>query len=538
MFARVNDGGGVQPVTSGPITNQVSARTRYARSGDAYIAYRVFGDGPRDIILVPGTISHADLYWEMPANDYLLKRLSAFARVIVFDKRGQGLSDRVAEQTMEERLGDVCAVMDAAGSERAAIYGWSEGGQLALMFAASHPERTSGLVLYGAYASLQSEPWNVSPERFSCFLSELTSHWGEGVLVKINAPSRVNDDAFVESFGKLERAVASPGSILALMRANYEFDASRVLTSIHAPALVLHRQGDALVPVRAGRHLALRIPGARYYELPGDDHMLQAFDLDVLDLLIDRVEEFVTALPLCRRPYDDRHRRQFLESASLDRDVQNGWYDGAIDRGARMREIESPVAYQSQPAVFRREGEYWTVAWQGSPVRLLDVKGLHYIAYLIANAGREVSAIELAAMGKSQRADRRAINTVSVRGLGDADAILDAKALARYRCRVSELKEELANAEMLNDSGQVTRLRLELESLSDQIAAAVGLRGNCRASASHRERARLMVTKAIKAVIAKVRASNAALGHHLATCIKTGNLCMYDPGPHGPAWRL
>ncbi len=127
----------------------MEAGTRYAKSGDVHIAYRVFGNGPRDVILVPGTVSHVELYWELPANEYLLKRLAAFSRVIVFDKRGQGLSDRVADQTLDERVGDVLAVMNAAGSDRATIYGWSEGGQLSLTFAATYPERVSGLVLYG-----------------------------------------------------------------------------------------------------------------------------------------------------------------------------------------------------------------------------------------------------------------------------------------------------------------------------------------------------------------------------------------------------
>src|SRR5262249_42760217 len=135
----------------------MEAPVRYARSGDAHIAYRVFGEGPRDILLIPGTLSHVEVTWEIPSNDHLLKRLTAFARVVVFDKRGQGLSDRDGEQTIEERIGDVRAVMDAAGSDRAAIYGWSEGGPMCLMFAATYPERTSALILYGTCASIKDE---------------------------------------------------------------------------------------------------------------------------------------------------------------------------------------------------------------------------------------------------------------------------------------------------------------------------------------------------------------------------------------------
>ncbi len=282
----------------------MEAQTQYAKSGDVHIAYRVFGEGPRDMVLIPGTISHVELYWEFPMNEYLLKRLTSFSRVIVFDKRGQGLSDRVAEQTLDERIGDVRTVMDAAGSKRAAIYGWSEGGQMELMFAATYPERTSALVLYGTYASMKADPWSVTNEQFGSFLRELEAHWGEGVLVPINAPSRAKDEAFVQWAGRLERAVASPGAILALMRANYEIDVRHILPSIQVPTLILHRKGDALVPVEAGRYLAQHIPGAKYVELPGDDHLLQAFDQDVLDLLLDEIEEFITGVR--SRPEPDR----------------------------------------------------------------------------------------------------------------------------------------------------------------------------------------------------------------------------------------
>lgn len=156
---------------------------KYARSGDVHIAYRVFGEGPRDLVLIPGTLSHAELYWEFPINQYLLRRLLAFARVIVFDKRGQGLSDRVAEQTLEERIGDVHAVMDAAGSARAAIVGWSEGGPMSLMFSATYPERTSTLVVCGGFASIKAEPWGVSEEQLTQFLRRIEVDWGKGVLV-------------------------------------------------------------------------------------------------------------------------------------------------------------------------------------------------------------------------------------------------------------------------------------------------------------------------------------------------------------------
>jgi class 3 adenylate cyclase len=266
----------------------------YAKSGDVHIAYRVFGEGPRDIVLIPGTLSHVEVLWDLPLNQYLLKRLTSFARVIVFDKRGQGLSDRVAEQTLEERIGDVRAVMDAAESRRATIFGWSEGGTMSVMFSAAYPEWTAGLVLCGSFASVKAEPWAVKREGWAAFLDLVEARWGKGVLVPINAPSRRNDEAFIEWFGRLERASASPGAILALMRANYDIDIRHVLPAVQAPSLILHRVGDKTVPVEAGRYLAQHIRGAKYVELPGEDHLLQAYDQETLDLLIDEIEEFVT----------------------------------------------------------------------------------------------------------------------------------------------------------------------------------------------------------------------------------------------------
>jgi class 3 adenylate cyclase len=272
----------------------MEAQTKYAKSGDVHIAYCVFGDGPHDILLVPGTLSHVELYWELPVNEYILKRLTSFARVIVFDKRGQGLSDRVAEQSLEERIGDVRAVLDAAGSKRAAVFGWSEGGPMSLFFAATYPERTSALVMFGTFASMRAEPYSLSQERFDLFLAAVDAHWGEGMLVPINAPSMRNDKAFVQWFGRLERAASSPGGIQALFRADYENDARHLLPSIRVPTLILHRKEDSVIPVACGHDMAQKIPGAKYVELPGEDHLLQALDQELLDRLLDEIEEFIT----------------------------------------------------------------------------------------------------------------------------------------------------------------------------------------------------------------------------------------------------
>jgi class 3 adenylate cyclase/esterase/lipase len=274
----------------------MEAPTKYAKSGDVHIAYRVFGDGPHDILLVPGTLSHVELYWELPVNEYILKRFTSFARVIVFDKRGQGLSDRVAEQSLEERIGDVRAVLDAAGSKRVTIFGWSEGGPMSLMFAATYPERTSALVLFGCFASMKAEPWSLSLELFDRFIAAVEAHWGEGILVPINAPSMRDDKAFVQWFGRLERAASSPGGIQALFRADYENDVRHLLPLIRVPTLIVHRKNDSAIPVACGHDMAHKIPGAKYVELPGEDHLLQALDQELLDRLLDEIEEFITGV--------------------------------------------------------------------------------------------------------------------------------------------------------------------------------------------------------------------------------------------------
>ena len=283
----------------------LSAETwvKYARSGNVHIAYRIFGNGKRDIVMIPGTLSHLEFLWDTPSNQHLLKRLTAFARVIVFDKRGQGLSDRVvAEQTLEERIDDVRVVMNAAGSKRAIIYGWSEGGPMSLMFAATYPERASALVLYGTFASIKDEPWSASRKQWEEMLQEWEARWGEGILLRVNAPSIANNPASVQWCGRLERASASPGSIVALMRANYEMDVRHILPTIVIPTLVMHRTEDALVPVAAGRYLAEHIPGAKYAEIPGTDHTVT--DSDTQDVIADEIEEFVTGA--LHRPEIDR----------------------------------------------------------------------------------------------------------------------------------------------------------------------------------------------------------------------------------------
>jgi pimeloyl-ACP methyl ester carboxylesterase len=267
--------------------------TRYAKSGSVHVAYQVFGSGDVDLVFVPGFVSNIEVYWEEPHFARWLRRLAGFARIITFDKRGTGLSDRVETlPTMDERMDDVRAVMDAAGSERAAIVGLSEGGSLATLFAAHYPERCRALVLWGAFAKFSS--WFPTSEKLEKFFDYVETDWGTGANIGVWAPSRKDDPIFREWFAKRERVSASPAAVVSLMRMNMMIDISDILPYVRVPTLVVHRTNDTVVNVEGGRQLASGIPNARLLELPGIDHM--PFFGDNAEQVTNEVVEFITGV--------------------------------------------------------------------------------------------------------------------------------------------------------------------------------------------------------------------------------------------------
>jgi DNA-binding SARP family transcriptional activator/class 3 adenylate cyclase len=266
---------------------------RYARSGDVNIAYQVVGEGPGDLVLVSGFVSHLQLDWEEPRSAHFLERLASFSRLIRFDKRGTGLSDRPAGlPDLETRMDDVRAVMDAAGSERAALFGSSEGGPMAVLFAATHPSRTTALVLYGAYAKRRDPdddyPWAATRQERQRHAAEIEQAWGWEADMKRMAPSA--DRAMAEWWARRAQAAASPGAARDLILMNSQVDVRHVLPTVTVPTLVLHRTGDIDSRVDEGRYIAERIPGARFLELAGDDHVPWVNP----DQIADQVEEFLT----------------------------------------------------------------------------------------------------------------------------------------------------------------------------------------------------------------------------------------------------
>jgi pimeloyl-ACP methyl ester carboxylesterase/DNA-binding winged helix-turn-helix (wHTH) protein len=273
--------------------------TKYARSGEVNIAYQVVGDAPLDLVFVLGWVSHLEYLWLEPSFARFVMRLASFARVILFDKRGTGLSDRVPNSelpTLEQRMDDVRAVMDAVGSERAALCGISDGGPLFALFAATYPARTHSLVMIGTYASRRRNadyPWGRTDEEHREFLKELQEGWGGPLGLEERAPSVASDPQFRDWWATYLRMGASPGAALAMARMNAEIDMRPLLPSIRVPTLVIHRRDDRCISVEEGRYIAGRILGSKFVELPGQDHLPFVGDQEAI---LDEVEEFLTGI--------------------------------------------------------------------------------------------------------------------------------------------------------------------------------------------------------------------------------------------------
>jgi pimeloyl-ACP methyl ester carboxylesterase len=271
--------------------------TRYAKSGDCHIAYQVVGQGPFDLVFNPGFVSNVEYCWDDARLAHFYRRLSSFARVILFDKRGTGMSDPVPVQqlpTLEQRMDDVRAVMDAAGSQRAALVGVSEGGPLNLLFAATYPDRTAAMVLVGSFARVAwapDYPFGVQAGVWDALLARMEQGWGKGVLLSAFAQSLAHDAAARESWARFQRRASSPGAAVAVMRMAYEIDTRAILPAIRVPTLILHRSEDRMLQVEHARFMASRIPGARCVELPGTDHFFWTGDADAY---LDQIEEFLT----------------------------------------------------------------------------------------------------------------------------------------------------------------------------------------------------------------------------------------------------
>ena len=268
---------------------------RYARSGEVNIAYQVVGDGPIDLVLVLGWVSNLAYVWELPALASFLNRLASFSRLILFDKRGCGMSDRVHPlPTLEQRMDDVRAVLDAAGSKKAALLGISEGGVMSALFAATYPERTAGLIIDGSYPSALRRPgypWGNTEAEFESVLSRVKERWGKVAGMERYAPSQVDNPDVARWWVTFMQVSASPSDAEDLLRMNLQIDIGGILPTIRVPTLIVHATRDVIAPIEAGRYFAEHIPNARFLQLDSDDHWPYFGDAD---LVIGEIEEFLT----------------------------------------------------------------------------------------------------------------------------------------------------------------------------------------------------------------------------------------------------
>ena len=337
--------------------------TQYAKSGDSSIAYQVVGDGPIDLVLVLGFATHLELQWEMPPIARFLERISSFSRLILFDKRGTGLSDPVTEvPTLEQRIDDVRAVMDAAGSKRAALFGVSEGGPMSALFAATHPDRVTALVLHGAMGRTTEAPdypWASPAEALRESAAEfIAPYWGrqpEGIM-ELFAPSLVGEPQALELTARFERSAASPAMVQQIFEMFLDIDVRAILPTIHVPTLVVHRRGDRVVNRRAGKELAAQIQGARYVELPGIDHLPWAGDAGGV---LGEIEEFLTGARSAPEPDRVLATVMFTDIvASTERAAQLG--------DARWRELLSAHQAAVRGALTRFRGREVKTLGDGS----------------------------------------------------------------------------------------------------------------------------------------------------------------------------
>jgi pimeloyl-ACP methyl ester carboxylesterase len=321
-------------------------KTKYARSDDVRIAYQITGDGPFDVVWAPGTMSHLDLDWEIPQRALFLERFSKFCRLIRFDKRGTGLSDRpVKMATLEERTDDIRAVMDDVGIEHAHVFGVSEGGSMACLFAALYPQRVHSLLIWGAQArwvACEDHPWALTRSEHDKVLEMVRDDWpsfeyitGPGAGVGKDA-----DPAYIESIARYMRAAASPSAVYAYEQMNGQIDTRSILPSIQAPTLVMNRSGDPCANVEAARDMASRIPGAKFKEYPGHSHSMM---LDDMETVLSDIQEFITG----ERPIDSSDR---ILATVLFLDIAS-----STERAAELGDIAWRNVLNSYYAIVRKE---------------------------------------------------------------------------------------------------------------------------------------------------------------------------------------
>lgn len=435
------------------------------------IAWAARGHGRPVVSMAPIPFRHLELEWESPDDRRWLERVAARHRLVQYDPRGIGLSQRgVLEYSLDALLLDLDAVV-AGVAEPVALFAAVNTGPLAVAYAARYPDRVSHLILWCASARAGE---GMGPQ-LDALVGLVAHDWELATETAAHVLRGWSAGGSARQLAALLRAAADPETVRALYQILPALDVTPLLPTVRSPTLVLHRRELTWLPVACATELASRIPGARLVLLEGASMAPWAGDVEVLGRIVD---EFLGA----------------------------------------------PTAGEPQPAdgdVFRREGEYWTLVFASTVCRVRDVKGLHHLAYLLRQPGQPVPAVELLA-------------ALDAPGSGpvphaDIGPVLDARAKAAYRARLEALQAELAEAERFNDAGRAAAVRDEIEALKQQLAAAVGLGGRDRRTGAAGERARLTVTKRIRDALDRIRRAHPVLGEHLTRSVRTGVVCAYGP---------
>jgi pimeloyl-ACP methyl ester carboxylesterase len=631
--------------------------TRYARAGDVDIAYATVGDGP-DLVWAYGLMTHLELKWEEPSLAAMLRRLAEFSRLIFFDRRGCGLSDRGDRHlapTLEERVADIVAVLDAAGSSRASLFGVSEGCALAALFASMYPRRTERIVLYGGISRMvrdAAHPWGLmEPAEIDAAWEPVLTNWGTAAgaaaMVRLIAPSMAGDRDYLAWFARQQRQSLSRDAVLKFMTTVAEYDMDEVFPAVRVPALVLHRAGDTMVPSGSARRVASRIPGAVLVELPGSDHLPYVGDADAVveatrQFLAGRAEpapgdrQLITLLAtdapdtesgaLVRRHvrrlggaeirgHDggvlarfgtattaircglgiagaaSRHRAglrvgvhtgeceitpggiggpaarvpralaglagpgQVIVSGTVRDLVLGSGIRFTGERRVRLRGLPgqyqvltvvppsatpagpepAPPSGSGQGNVFRLDGEYWTVAFEGRVVTLRDSKGMHDLRALLAGPGRERHVLDLWSDPPGPGTGPAQAAAGELRQAAGPQPVIDDVARNQYRRRLTELDQEIAEAADRGDPVAAAQARQERDQLVGQLTAAYGLGGRARRIHGEAERARKAVRRRISDALNRIANASPALGRHLRHSVHTGIYCSYTP-EHDIRW--
>jgi pimeloyl-ACP methyl ester carboxylesterase len=480
---------------------------------DARIAYATVGSGPALLVASPGP-SHLGVEWEEPRFRDFWETIGQHHMVVRYDRHGCGLSDRSrSDFSLDAEIRTIEAIVKEIGLNSFVLWGQRHGAPPAIGYAVKFPNRVSRLILYGSYAreGLPNHP-GIEPYR-----ELVLRNWpmASMALAETLLGSAV-DTASLRWFLRIWREGVASEMVDRLSTFWSKTDVRDLLPKVSVPTLVVHYRNDRYVPFEAGRELAALIPGARFVPLEGDAHIFY----------------FGNTRPL---------RRAIAEF--LGDPIEE-------DRQPSANSAKSQPTPEAQGGVFRREGEFWTIACRGEVFRIKDVRGLAYIAYLLGHPGEEFHVLSLASKtgGRQGEADalaepateeQAAHFDLTVSRMGDAGEMLDAQAKAAYKRRTAELREQLEEARELNQLEVVDRLEDEIETLGRELSRAVGLDGRDRRAASAAERARINVTRAIKIALERIAEHNPALASLLTSSIRTGTFCSYTPDAHLPAsWQL